>query len=64
MDKDEKGIFQDQFVKDKFDYNQNKIGEQMQKVFYPMSWREAQLDLIRLWFINEVKTKEDYVRAK
>lgn len=36
----------------------------MQKVFYPMTWREAQLDLIRLWFINEVKTKEDYVRAK
>jgi len=36
----------------------------MQKVFYPMSWREAQLDMIRLWFLNEVKNRDDFVRAK
>ena len=31
----------------------------MHNIFYPQTWREASLDIAKLWFMNECRSEED-----
>jgi len=37
--------------------------ERIHNIFYPIDWQETNIDIQKLWLINECKTKEDIEKA-
>jgi hypothetical protein len=37
--------------------------DRIHNIFYPIDWQETNIDIQKLWLINECKTKEDIEKA-
>ena len=64
LTKDKFGIFANQEIeKMTQDDDGQPLSQKVHSVYFPMTWREAQIDIMRLWLVAGCKTKEDLTRA-
>ena len=56
---EQKGIFQHEEAFAEATDSPMKLSERMHNFLYPVSWQEAQVDIYKLWCLNQVKTKDD-----